>query len=291
MADLERIAVLGLGRLGTCLSHALLHARLPLTAIASARSETAVHVATQLGPDVQAVSPDLLGQHASVIFVTVPDAQVPDVSALKHFDARHALVHTSGALDLDALAEASARGVRVGVFHPLQAFPKAASAERFRSVHVGIEASDPRLELRLQDIARQLGAQPFSLRGVHRASYHAAAVFASNYVVALHAAAERAWVRAGLPGSAARAALTPLTQGAIAAIAQHELPDALTGPLARGDRSTLERHLAALAPERDLLELYRALALELLRLPLALDEATRAELSRLLGPETTPAVV
>lgn len=285
--DLKRIAVLGLGRLGTCLSQALFDAGLPLTALASTRSATANQLTMQLGADVQAVSSDLLGEHAEVIFVTVPDAYVTEVASKLDLDGRHALVHASGALELDALAVARARGARTAVFHPLQAFPKAANASRFRGIHIGIEADDPALERELENIARSLGAQPFSLRGVDRASYHAAAVFASNYLVALHAAAQRAWARAGLDPATARAALAPLSQGAVTAIAEHELPEALTGPLVRGDRATLERHLAALASDDHLRELYRALALELLELPLALDPATRAQLAQLLARKTS----
>jgi predicted short-subunit dehydrogenase-like oxidoreductase (DUF2520 family) len=281
--DLKRISVLGLGRLGTCLSQALLRAGLQMTAVASTRIATAKQLTMQIGADVQAVSSDLLGEHAEVIFVTVPDAHVTEIASSLAVDGRHAVVHTSGALSLEALGMARARGARTGVFHPLQAFPKDANPSRFAGIHIGIEADDPELERALQEIARQLGAQPFSLRGVDRASYHAAAVFASNYVVALHAAAQRAWVRAGLDAGSARAALAPLSQGAVAAIAEHDLVEALTGPLARGDRATLERHLAALASDENLLELYRALALELLQLPLALDAPTRAQLAQLLA--------
>jgi predicted short-subunit dehydrogenase-like oxidoreductase (DUF2520 family) len=172
--------------------------------------------------------------------------------------------------------------------HPLQAFPPSAGAERFQGIHMGIEADGPELERELQNIVRTLGATPFSLQGVDRTAYHAAAVFTSNYVVALHVAAARSWELAGLPASAARAALAPLTAGASLAIAQNELPAALTGPLVRGDVATLAAHLQGLAHQPELLALYRSLGRQLLTLPLPLEDTTRAELSALLSdPDPT----
>jgi predicted short-subunit dehydrogenase-like oxidoreductase (DUF2520 family) len=271
---------------GTCLARALRLAGQPLKAVASANYDAALQFAEQLGDDVRATKPENLAAHASFIFITVPDANVAEACALLGLPETHAVIHTSGALGLDALSPQSGKPARRGVFHPLQAFPRGAAPERFHGVHVGIEADDAELEQRLGGLARALGSQVFSLRGVERAAYHAAAVFASNYVVALHAASERIWARAGLPPSTARVALAPLTLGAASAIAEHELPAALTGPLVRGDVATLERHLAALESDPELAALYRALARQLLSLPLALDAAPRALALQLMAEAT-----
>ena len=139
----------------------------------------------------------------------------------------------------------------------------------------------------LAGIATDLGARTVPLAGVDRALYHAAAVLIANDAVALAAAATRAWTLAGLPQDAAREALAPLLLGAASSIAALPLAEALTGPLARGDIATVERHLDALARDPTLAALYRALAAELLRLPLAHSEATAARLRALL--DTPPA--
>jgi predicted short-subunit dehydrogenase-like oxidoreductase (DUF2520 family) len=128
-----------------------------------------------------------------------------------------------------------------------------------------------------------LGARVLRLEGVDRAGYHAAAVFASNYLVALHAAAAEAFAVAGLPPEAAAPALSPLTARAADNVARLPLAEALTGPLARGDRQTIERHLRALEASPQLSSLYRALGRQLLSLPLELPEATRAALQRMLS--------
>ena len=133
--------------------------------------------------------------------------------------------------------------------------------------------------------ARSGGARPFPLEGVDRAVYHAAAVVASNHVIALASAAARLWAMAGLPVESGREALAPLLLAAANNVARMELALALTGPVARGDIATIARHLDALERDPGLRELYRQLSDELLRLPLGHDEATTGRLRALLaGP-------
>jgi predicted short-subunit dehydrogenase-like oxidoreductase (DUF2520 family) len=224
-----------------------------------------------------------LPRAAELLFLAVPDAQVQRVCEGLQLSAAHSVVQLSGVLTLDALSSAAARGAKTGAMHPLQAFPPGAEASRFAGIHVGVEASDAELTRQLETIVRVLGATPFSLTGVDRAAYHAAAVLASNCVVALHAAAAAVWLRAGLPLSAARPALAPLTLGAAGAIAERELADALTGPIARGDVASVARHLEVLAQDPERALLYRALGRELLRLPLGLTPEVHAALAALLG--------
>jgi predicted short-subunit dehydrogenase-like oxidoreductase (DUF2520 family) len=100
-------------------------------------------------------------------------------------------------------------------------------------------------------------------------------------VVALAAAAERTWALAGLPPATAHAALSPLLLGAASNVAALGTVTALTGPVARGDVATVERHLRALAADPALLDLYRRLGAELLALPLGLPDEARARLAAL----------
>jgi len=260
-----------------------------LAAVASRQDASVRQLSEELGTSVAAVSVAALPEHANLIFVAVPDAQVETCCDLTQLTAAHAIVHLSGTLALSALERAACRGAKRGVMHPLQAFPRAADPDRFVGIHMGVEADDQTLEHTLSAIADALGASAFSLRGVDRAAYHAAAVFASNYVVALHVAAARMWTLAGLPQASARSALAPLTLGAAGAIAQRELQDALTGPLSRGDLSTLIAHLRALAADSELSALYSALARQLLSLPIPLGPTEREQLEQLFSAQTASA--
>lgn len=273
-----RIGVLGLGRIGACLARALHAAGVRSITLASRQREVADRLCASLS-GTRVVEVAALPTAAELLFIAVPDAQVGPVVAGLQLTAAHSVVHLSGVLSLLTVSS----GAKAGAMHPLQVFPVGAGVDRFVGISVGVEASDVSLTSQLEQIACGLGAQPFSLAGVDRAAYHAAAVFASNHVVALHAAAAAVWEKAGLPLAAARAALAPLTLGAAQAIAERELSDALTGPIARGDVASVERHLRVLAADPERALLYRALGRELLQLPLGLSEDVLAALALLLA--------
>lgn len=284
------IGVIGAGRLGTTLTLALREGGGRVAWVASGRDESARALCERLGEPAHVVSVETLCARASVVLLTVPDDALRALAASLPFRAQQAVVHCSGALELSVLDRARAAGAEVGCLHPIQTFPERfGEAARFAGISAGIEASGEALHAWLREACAALGASTLELHGVDRARYHAAAVLASNYVIALHEAAARAFELAGLPREAARGALAPLTIGAANAVQALPLERALTGPLARGDVHTIERHLAALASEPELAALYRALAARLLSLPLALDPADRAKLRAALGlPEGDP---
>jgi predicted short-subunit dehydrogenase-like oxidoreductase (DUF2520 family) len=283
LAHFRSIGLVGAGRLGSALAAGLLAEGYRVSGVCSQDRESARELADRLAATVQvAGSPAELARHCDLVFLTVPDREIQSVAEAVPWEPRHAVVHCSGALGLDVLRPALERGAQAGCFHPLQSFPsRVPAAGQFVGIYCGIEAATP-LDAWLEQMATSLGAHPFRLEGIDRAPYHAAAVLANNLVVALAAASQRAWALAGLPQQLARPALSPLLTAGAANVASRELVEALTGPLARGDFATVQRHLAALAAEPDLREVYRALSAELLRLPLNLPRETLQRLTELL---------
>ncbi len=283
--DSYAIGVLGAGRLGSALAAALTAAGIGHVEVASRRPEQARVLAAALG--IEAASAAVLVERCDLVFLTVPDAAIAQAAHDLSWRNGQSVVHCSGALGLAALGAAAARGAATGCLHPLQTFPAGGSPAQalalFRGIVCGVESSDTSLGARLDAITASLGARPVRLKGVDRALYHAAAVLVSNDVVALTAAATRTWIQAGLPAGLAREALAPLLLAAAGNVARLPLLQALTGPVARGDVTTVERHLRALEVEPDLRELYRRLALELLRLDLDQPPAVTADLRRVLG--------
>jgi predicted short-subunit dehydrogenase-like oxidoreductase (DUF2520 family) len=127
-----------------------------------------------------------------------------------------------------------------------------------------------------------LGGVPLTIAATQRPLYHAAAVVASNYLVALTGAAVRMLEEAGVDGDDAVPALLPLLRGTLDNIEQLGVRAAVTGPIARGDVDTVRLHLARLSAGDRVL--YSGLGLELLRLARAagLDEGRAAEIETLL---------
>ena len=110
---------------------------------------------------------------------------------------------------------------------------------------IAISADDEEGWFLAERIAEDLMGEPFRLREDHRAIYHAAAVFASNYLVTATAVAERLLQAAGVPEPAR--AMAPLQRATVENVASMGADAALTGPAVRGDAGTIERNLQALA--------------------------------------------
>jgi len=252
---------------GSALALALAEKGQRVAAISSRRDNTARALARRIA-GAEAVPAQEVANRCDWVFLTLPDSAVRMVAAELTWRAGQAVIHTSGALDLAALDPAAARDALPGGFHPLHAFSASdSSANAFAGITIGI-AAGPALSPQLEALAGSLGARALRLDGADRTLYHAAAVFASNFAVALLLAARRAWTLAGLPEAEARAALAPLLAGAAANANAMPLERALSGPLVRGEADTLSRHLDKLQRAPELADLYRALAVQLLTLEL-----------------------
>jgi predicted short-subunit dehydrogenase-like oxidoreductase (DUF2520 family) len=174
-----------------------------------------------------------------------------------------AFAHLSGALPLGAL-DPLGESHQIGSFHPLQGFPEPRAPASLRGVVVAVDATSPQLLRRLNGLARALGARPKRVRDDERVLYHAAAVFASNYVDVLLGEGVRMLEAVGWNEHEARAGLLALTEGTLANVRKRGVVRALTGPVRRGDVSTVRRHLASLSgPAADLYRMLGLIALEI----------------------------
>ncbi|MBI5512005.1 MAG: DUF2520 domain-containing protein [Deltaproteobacteria bacterium] len=200
---------------------------------------------------------------AHLILVTVGDAAIADAGALlrrsRAVTTGSVVAHTSGAVAASALGRFS--GAAVGSLHPLTvlASPKATLA---RGVTFVLEG-DRTAQAALRRAVIALHGRAVVVSPHQKPRYHAAAVLASNLVVALVALAARETDRAGLAGL--RPAALGLARAALDAVFAVGFERGLTGPLVRGDLATVQAHLRALDPKAR--EIYRRLSLE--ALPLA----------------------
>ncbi|HLZ94732.1 MAG TPA: DUF2520 domain-containing protein [Candidatus Dormibacteraeota bacterium] len=200
---------------------------------------------------------------AGILFLAVPDGAVAEMAgriAALDPPSDLAIVHVSGALGLDALG--ALHGNPRGSFHPLQSFPSPRTWEAFKGITIAIDATTPGLLRELRRLARLLAATPRRVRDSERVLYHAAAVFASNYVVAVVEEAVRLLGAAGWRRADAEAALIPLVEGAVESIRRQGVVGALTGPIRRGDSDTVARHLEAV-DDADLYRMLGTIALEI----------------------------
>jgi predicted short-subunit dehydrogenase-like oxidoreductase (DUF2520 family) len=177
-----------------------------------------------------------------VVLLCVPDAAIADASRCLA-PGRAWVGHVSGATPLAAL-EPHERRFSV---HPLQTFDRSGDPAQLDGAWAAITGDTEEALAVARELAELLGLQPFELKDGDRTLYHAGAVFASNYLVTL----ERAAVRLGVPAEGLVLLMTRTIENGFQ----------LTGPIARGDWSTVEAHKQAIrAADPELEQLYETLA-------------------------------
>jgi predicted short-subunit dehydrogenase-like oxidoreductase (DUF2520 family) len=171
-----------------------------------------------------------------LVLIATPDAAVAPVARAVRPGPDTAVAHVAGSLGPDVLAPHRRRAA----VHPLLALPDAArGADRLRAGAWFAVAGDPIAG----EVVASLGGRAFTVADGDRAAYHAAAVIASNHLVALLGQVERVAAGVGVPFEA----YLDLVQATVDNVRALGPAAALTGPAARGDWATIERHRAALA--------------------------------------------
>ena len=216
---------------------------------ASGRKATRLRVALYL-PDTRFGSANEVATDAEVVIIGLPDDLIPstvaDLAGQKALGPDQHVIHLSGSLGLDALDPARAAGAEVLSLHPLQSFPdEREGIARLPDSHVAVTAHTNLGFAFGQELVRDVGAEPFRLADEAKPLYHAAAVFASNYLVAVEAVAEQLFRQAGVRNAVKK--FEPLARSSLDAALSRGPREALTGPAVRGDAGTIQRNLEALA--------------------------------------------
>ena len=189
---------------------------------------------------------------ADLVLLCVPDSEIAAAAAA--VSPGPVVGHCSGATTLQPLLDAG--HTEVLSMHPLMTVPAGGEA-RFEGAGAAVAGSTERALHAARVIAARLGMRPVVIADEDRVAYHAAAAIASNFLTTIEGAAERVGATAGLD----RELLVPLVRASVDAWAELGAARALTGPIARGDEATVERHRAVLRERTpELLPLYDALA-------------------------------
>jgi predicted short-subunit dehydrogenase-like oxidoreductase (DUF2520 family) len=227
--ELDSIAIVGAGRLGT--------------ALAAALGAAGLDVRGPLGRGAEATGEE-------VVLLCVPDGEIERAAAA--IVPGPLVGHCSGATGLAPLAPHEAFSL-----HPLMTVPANARPTVFAGAGCAVDGTTDRALEVAERLAALLGMRSTRIAEADRAAYHAAASIASNFLVALEGAAERLAATAGVD----RALLAPLVRAAVEDWAERGAAGALTGPIVRGDEETVARQRAAVAERTpELLELFDALA-------------------------------
>lgn len=189
-------------------------------------------------------------QQADIYLIATPDDQIAACCALLANSGRMlsgtVVFHCSGALPATVLQPALACGALVASVHPVRSFalPEQVAAS-FAGTWCGIEGDAQALTV-LAPLFEAIGAQCIDIDPAAKTIYHAAAVFASNYLVTVLDVAVQAYGQAGVPRDVAMKLMEPLVRKTVDQIFEAGTTAALSGPIARGDMATVERQAQAL---------------------------------------------
>lgn len=264
----KTVAIIGAGRVGGAVGHLLVKAGWRITAVVNRSRGSAEQAAAFIGAGAPMTDAADAADGAGIVLITTPDGAIgPVCEAIAGRLQRGSVVlHMSGAHTLDLLAAAKQAGAHRAVIHPLQSVPgREQGTKNIPGSYFRIEADPEALET-ARGLVNALGGIELALprwRSDQGSAslYHAGAVAVSNYFVAVVEYGLRFYQSLGADKQEALRAVLPLIKGTLGNIEKLGTTAALTGPIARGDASTVRGHLDAMrerAPE--LLPLYRELA-------------------------------
>lgn len=287
---MQRLGFIGAGPVGTTFAKRLSEKGYPVVAVADISPASAERFAGLVPGCAVCAENQAVLDAAETVFITTADDFIAKVCAGLKWRSGQTVVHCSGASTVQSLDAARRQGAQVGSIHPCQTFSGIDQAiENLPGSTFGIEADEP-VKTTLTEMAKALNGDIVYLTSEDKVLYHAAAAMACNYFTTIVKLATDLWQNFGKTSADGIKAYLPLLHGTLTGIEQVGFPKCLTGPIARGDVATIERHLKALeknAPQ--LLPLYRQLGL--FTVPIGLDKGTlpaekASALKALLDPES-----
>jgi predicted short-subunit dehydrogenase-like oxidoreductase (DUF2520 family) len=192
---------------------------------------------------------------ADVWMIAVPDGQIKNAAReLSNttidsvFIASGAIIfHCSGALSSAELQPLADKGSRIASAHCILSFSAPSSAvSQFAGTPCALEGDLSAIKT-LQPAFEAIGANCFDLAAQDKVLYHAAAVFATNFLPVLQVVAADLWLSTGMPKELITPLNASLLNKAVQNITAQGAANSLTGPAARGDAELVAMQGAAVA--------------------------------------------
>lgn len=264
MSQLTSVSVIGPGSLGTAIIDLIVaHSNFSLTSVWGRKSTDSYFFLP--GGDKRSAKkafpsdePDL----GELIIISVPDNKISKI-AHRLTDVpiswnQRSVVHTSGSLDSSVLSPLADAGAKTASMHPLQTFTKGDSYERFKNIWVSLQGDESLFPV-LRSLVEPFGAYTRVLDSEQKSAMHLSAVFASNYLVSLMKIVEEIANDSGIDDGLEM--LEPIIRQTLENISERGPDHSLSGPVARGDTQTIQKHLNQLKSSPNKEQLYRRLGM------------------------------
>jgi len=274
--DTIKIGFIGPGKVGVSLGRYFTHKGIKLSGFYGTNLKSTIDAANITKSKFYDNIQDIV-KESDILFITTPDDMISIIDReFKKFDLNNkSICHTSGSLKSNVLSNAKHSGALIYSIHPIFAFSnKNTNLKELENIFFSIEGEtieNSSLNDYINDgkfpiinLIKTLGNEYF-IRSTETSSiYHLANVFVSNLTLSLLEIGTSYLKKLGLSEEDALNAIKPLVQGNIDSIVKKGFVNSLTGPILRGDISTIEKHISVL--EKEDKELYKILSLNLLKL-------------------------
>ena len=264
------VNIIGAGHLGKTIGHLLVKNQLVKIGSICNRSEaSSINAIKFIGQGKYCATIGEL-QPADITFITTPDDQISitceEFSKNPFIKRGSVVLHCSGSLTSDALISAKEKSCFVASIHPMRSFAKPElSIEQYSGTYCAIEG-DKEVIPNVRSLFNSIGSITYEIDKRKKSLYHAAGVFASNYLVTLAQQALSCMREAGVENEMAMHVITNIMRGTVSNLEKTLSPEqSLTGPIQRGDISTIMKHIESLT-DMEQKHLYSALGKATLQL-------------------------
>lgn len=241
------VNIIGAGNLGKTFGYLLNNHSIQIGGVCNASIESTAHAVDFIGAGLCCATIHEL-PCADIVLITTPDEMIESIcnelSQTSHLKKGGIIIHCSGALTSDILSAVRSRGCWVASVHPMRSFANPAiSVKQYKGTYCAVEG-DVEVLACVTDLFDLIGSITYPIVKEKKSSYHAAGVFASNYLVTLAQQALSCLEQAGVDKELGVQMISNLMQGSVANLERTLSPvDSLTGPIKRGDISTVKHHL------------------------------------------------
>jgi predicted short-subunit dehydrogenase-like oxidoreductase (DUF2520 family) len=270
----KTVGIVGVGKVGTAMAVLLTRMGYELVFISSTNEEKLAHAEREVQVEREAkgidAGPAVLMDPVShspmvdILLVTTSDRAINsvarDLAGRGGVQEGQIVAHMSGSMTSRELEPVRKHGALAASLHPLQSFADVSQAIKNIPGSVFCLEGDEGTKPELSKIIEVLGGVKLEIPAEHKPLYHAGAVVASNYLVSLVWVSLMMYEAIGLDKTAAIDALMPLIEGTLKNIRALGAPEALTGPIARGDWKTVVDHLEVMRRKMPhLVDFYRVM--------------------------------
>ncbi len=242
-----KIIIIGGGRVGTSFGYLLNKNGFEILGVCNKHFSSAEEAVKKIGQGKPLTLEEVKNKckEADLIIITTPDDLIEKIAKIiseMRGDQPDYLMHMSGLYSSDILKK---KGNKVSVFslHPLQAVPNFCEGIKLLPEAVFTLEGDERGKQVGRKISDKLGLNYNMIKKEHKAIYHAAAVVASNYLVTLVDTSYNLLEAADVLNDDTKKGILNLVKGTLNNLEKMDTDKALTGPIARGDINTVQKHI------------------------------------------------